>query len=140
MIQRQLQKLLCVLLSLSLSGIAAFGQSTVIWQIGASDNQSSGMALAPSDYKKFLEHDFGWEDRYYLIGHSTPEKDFPYVLPGPKDSWGGTAPTSGIRSHFLNLLFTINKISAGDRFELVIDMLSYDGAQPPLFKVHVSVK
>ena len=61
-----IQKLLFFLLSLG--GIAAFGQSKVIWEIGASDNQSIGMALAPSDYKKFLEHDFGWEDRYFLIG------------------------------------------------------------------------
>jgi predicted alpha-1,2-mannosidase len=138
MIQRQLQKILLVLCSLS--GISAFGQSTVIWQIGASDNQPAGMALAPSGYKKFLEHDFGWEDRYYLIGHSIPEKDFPYVLPGPKDSWGGTAPTSGIRSHLLNLLFSIDKIAASDRFELVIDMFAYNGAQPPLFKVNVNGK
>jgi predicted alpha-1,2-mannosidase len=133
-----LKQAVCVLLSLH--GIAAFGQSKVIWQIGEADNQSSGMALAPTDYKKFLEHDFGWEDRYYLIGHSAPEKDFPYVLPGPKDSWGGTAPTSGIRSHFLNLLFGIDKIAANDKFDLVIDMFSYNGAQPPLFKVNINGK
>jgi predicted alpha-1,2-mannosidase len=139
MLQNQMLRNLLSALFL-FSGVAAFGQSKVIWQIGESDNQSTGMALAPADYKKFLEHDFGWEDRYYLIGHSTPGKDFPYVLPGPKDSWGGTAPTSGIRSHLLNLLFTIDKISAGDSFELVIDMLSYNGAQPPLFKVNVNGK
>ena len=118
----------------------SYGQSKVIWEIGASDNQSTGLALAPADYKRFLEFDFGWEDRYYLVGHSKPEKDFPYVLPGPKDSWGGTAPTSGIRSHLINILFGIDKLPAQGNWKLVVDLLGYNVDTPPLFKVTVNGK
>jgi predicted alpha-1,2-mannosidase len=121
--------------------VSSLAQNKVIWEIGKADNQSSGLALAPTDYKKFLEHDFGWEDRNYIIGYSTPEKDFPYVLPGPKDKWGGTAPTSGIRSHLINILFQIDKLPAmeqqGDA-KLVIDLLGYNVNTPPLFKVTVN--
>jgi len=129
-----------ILLLFFFIGITSFGQSNVIWEIGAADNKPSGLALAPSEYKRFLEHDFGWEDRYFLIGYSKPEKDFPYVLPGPKDRWGGTAPTSGIRSHTLNILFGIETVSASDSFKLLVDLAGYQSNIPPLFKVTVNGK
>ncbi|MEI6945704.1 GH92 family glycosyl hydrolase [Paraflavisolibacter sp. H34] len=125
---------------LSCAGAVANGQSQVIWEIGAADNQSKGMALAPSQYKRFLEYDFGWEDRFFLVGHSKPEQDWPYVLPGPKDSWGGTAPTSGIRSHLVNILFGLDQLPAQGNWKLVVDLLGYNVENPPLFKVSVNGK
>ena len=77
----------------------------VIWKLGESDNDASDMALAPASYEQFLHADFGWEDRYFLAGYSDLKKDWPYILPGPKDHWGGTGPTSGIRSQLLTVLF-----------------------------------
>jgi predicted alpha-1,2-mannosidase len=123
-----------------LTGCFAFGQNRIIWEIGKADNRPTELALAPTEYKRFLEHDFGWEDRYFLIGHSKADKDFPYVLPGPKDKWGGTAPTSGIRSHTLNILFGIEKVAATDSFNLVVDLAGYHSNIPPLFKVTVNGK
>jgi predicted alpha-1,2-mannosidase len=117
-----------------------FAQNKVIWEIGKADNKTAGLALAPAEYKKFLEYDFGWEDRYYLVGYSNPAKDFPYVLPGPKDSWGGTAPTAGIRSHLLNILFDLKNASTNKPFKLVIDLIGYNGEKPPLFKVNINGK
>jgi hypothetical protein len=38
-----------------------------IWSIGDNNNSASDLALGPSDYKKFLSKDFGFEDRYFLI-------------------------------------------------------------------------
>ena len=138
-LQHHYQKIsLCILLIFATCKVSA--QHKVIWQIGNSDNQSKGMALAPSDYKKFLAYDFGWEDRYYLVGFSNPEKDFSYVLPGPKDSWGGTAPTSGIRSHLANILFDMDRVPAGAKWKLVVDLLGYDGDKPPLFKININGK
>lgn len=116
------------------------GQNHVVWQIGTSDNSPSGLALAPSDYKQFLEQDFGWEDRYYLVGYSRPENDFPYVLPGPNDSWGGTGPTSGIRSHVLNILFGIKTLTTNKGGKLIVDILDSDAKFPPLFKVTINGK
>ena len=71
----------------------------VVWQIGVADNSGTELALGPSEYKKFLAHDFGYEDRYFLVGTSVDKNDFPYVLPGPDDTWGGTWSTSGWRTH-----------------------------------------
>ncbi|MXV15421.1 GH92 family glycosyl hydrolase [Hufsiella ginkgonis] len=129
-----------LLLLFCLLTASARGQNKTIWEIGAADNQSTGLALAPADYKRFLELDFGWEDRFYLVGYSKPEQDFPYVLPGPKDGWGGTASTSGIRSHLLNLLFGVDKLPAGGNYALVIDLLGYNYETPPLVKVTVNGK
>lgn len=84
-----------------LSGLCAAPTKTV-WQIGEKNHSASELALSPDKYKEFLANDFGWEDRFYIIGLSSPQKDFPYVLPGPADHWGGTSYTAGIRTHVLN--------------------------------------
>ena len=34
-----------------------------VWSIGSNNNTGADLALGPSDYKKFLAHDFGYEDR-----------------------------------------------------------------------------
>lgn len=52
----------------------------VVWQIGAADNSGAELALGPSEYKSFLAHDFGYEDRYFLIGTSVDKTDFPYLI------------------------------------------------------------
>ena len=114
------------------------GQGQTIWQIGKADNSPSGLALAPSGYKQFLEQDFGWEDRDYVVGFSKPEKDFPYVLPGPEDSWGGTGPTSGIRSHVLNILFGIEQMPNKSEFKFIVEVLDNDAKFPPLLKITIN--
>ncbi|WAC14835.1 GH92 family glycosyl hydrolase [Dyadobacter pollutisoli] len=117
-----------------------YGQEKTIWKIGEADNSPSGMALAPDQFKRFLEKDFGYEDNFFLIGHSETQKDWPYVLPGPVNGWGGTGGTSGIRSHFLTALFDIkNKPTAG-KWMLVVDILETDSLSAPFFKVLVNGK
>ncbi|MGV8877713.1 MAG: GH92 family glycosyl hydrolase [Sphingobacteriaceae bacterium] len=115
-----------------------YGQDHTVWKIGNADRSTSGMALAPNSYQQFLERDFGWEDRFYLVGFSNPETDFPYVLPGPKDSWGGTGPTSGIRSHVLNILFGLPHLPVNGKWNLVVDVLDNEAITPPLFKVTIN--
>ncbi|HET8735010.1 MAG TPA: GH92 family glycosyl hydrolase [Pricia sp.] len=115
----------------------AFGQKTV-WEIGKSDNSASEFALAPSDYGQFLKNDFGWEDRFFALGFSKTEKDFPYVLPGTVDYWGGTSGLAGIRPHELNLLFALKGQVVAGKWQLVIDILDCSPENPPLFKVTVN--
>ena len=54
------------LTSLLLVSGLAFGTATAsaerLWTIGQNDNQATGFALAPNQYKDFLAHDFGYED------------------------------------------------------------------------------
>jgi predicted alpha-1,2-mannosidase len=94
-----------------------------IWSIGKNDNSSTDLALGPRDYKKFLSKDFGFEDRYFLIGTSVASTDFPYVLPGPEDTWGGTWGTSGWRTHEINILFAIKTLPTSGEWKLVIDLV-----------------
>jgi predicted alpha-1,2-mannosidase len=127
---------LTILLCFSL--LTASAQQKVIWQIGKADNSSAGMALAPADYDHFLYKDFGWEDRYYLIGFSKPETDWPYALPGIKDGWGGTGSTSGTRTNVLNILFGVSNLPQNTFGSLIINLAGYNNEKPPLFKVVIN--
>ena len=126
-----------LLLLFLLTGLS-YGQDHIIWQIGKSDDSASEFALAPASYKKFLEHDFGWEDNFFAIGFSEEKKDFPYVLPGAMDSWGGTAGLAGIRPHELNLLFQLEGKAASREFKLVLDILDCSAELPPQLKVTIN--
>lgn len=128
-----------LLLSTMLIGQVCAKQKT-IWKIGEADNSASGMALGPDQYKRFLEKDFGYEDNFFLIGRSDSRNDWPYVLPGPVNGWGGTGGTSGIRSHFLTVLFDIKKKPASGKWKLVVDVLDTDSLRAPLLKVLVNGK
>ncbi|WP_299288330.1 GH92 family glycosyl hydrolase [uncultured Mucilaginibacter sp.] len=129
-----------LILFLSAFFCGALAQNKVAWEIGKADHSDGDMALAPSNYKHFLDNDFGWEDRYFLIGFSNPKKDWPYVLPGPKDSWGGTAQNSGIRTQVLNILFGIAQIPANDNCNFTVNVLAYHDSLPPLVKVIINGK
>jgi predicted alpha-1,2-mannosidase len=119
---------------------SCLAQQQTIWKIGESDNSPTGLALAPDGFKRFLESDFGYEDRYFLVGHSKPETDWPYVLPGPANDWGGTGTTAGIRSHFLTIFLEMDQVPSASSCTLVVDVLETDSAQAPLLKVLVNGK
>ncbi|MBK5196277.1 MAG: GH92 family glycosyl hydrolase, partial [Proteiniphilum sp.] len=110
----------------------------IIWQIGSEDRSAAEFALAPDKYEMFLENDFGWEDRYFLVGSSDVKNDFPYILPGPADTWGGTSGTAGIRTHVLNILFRMKQVSDNGEMKLIINILDTHHTTPPYFKVTVN--
>jgi len=115
-------------------------ENKTLWQIGEADDSCSEFALAPDNYKKFIENDFGWEDKFYLVGFSNPEENWPCVLPGPTDKWGGTWSTSGWRSHTLNILFGIEKLPGKGEWKLVVDIHDLNTEDKPVFKVLVNGK
>ncbi len=115
-------------------------QNRTIWQIGVSDNSSSEFSLAPNEYDQFIENDFGWEDRFFLVGSSTPEDDWPYVLPGPSDQWGGTWRTSGWRSHTLNVLFSIEELPQNGDWKLIVDIQDINVEDIPVLKITINGK
>ncbi|WP_262246441.1 polysaccharide lyase family protein [Parapedobacter soli] len=119
-------------------GQFTFGQNHTIWQIGQHDGSPDGMALAPGEYTQFVRHDFGYEDRFFLVGYSSPETDWPYVLPGPANGWGGTGRTAGIRSHVLNAYFIVKDIPRQADCKLVVGILDTEKEAPPLLKVTVN--
>lgn len=113
-------------------------QHHTIWQIGKADHSDAEFALAPSGYKDFLEKDFGWENKFYLIGFSNPKTDWPYALPGPFDEWGGSSGGAGWRAAVENILFGINKLPDQAHFELNIGLLDMSKKNPPKLKVTVN--
>jgi len=78
-----------------ISGFSS-AQNKVIWQIGENDNSPNEFALAPIGFEKFIDNDFGWEDKYYLIGKSTASNDWPYVIPGTSDAWAAQVQTLAV--------------------------------------------
>ena len=114
-------KRLLVALTL-LASASVWAEQHVIWQIGESDNSTSEFALAPASYEDFVGADFGYEDRYFLVGHSDPKKDFPYVLPGPNDKWAGSSHMAGCRTQVINILFALEKVGEQDEALLTIDL------------------
>ena len=117
---------------------ACGNRNTVVWQIGIDDNSASEFALAPDGYQQYIARDFGWEDKYFLIGTSDPAQDWPYIIPGTSDTWGGTWGTSGWRSSMLNILFGINRQPGPGDWKLTVDILDCNPEDLPLFKVTVN--
>jgi predicted alpha-1,2-mannosidase len=97
-----------------------------VWQIGERDSSSSEFALAPDKHGDLLKQDFGWEDRYFLIGHSTPEKDFPYVLRKP--------------GQVLNVLFGVKEKPGTAKWKLQIVLTGNDPGCGSLLKVSLNGK
>lgn len=106
-----------------------------IWQIGTKDTSAAEFALSPGGYKDFLKQDFGWEDGFFVIGKSNAKTDWPYVMPGPADIWGGSETLAGHRAAVLNALFEIDSLPKDGQWHLVIDFLDISAEKPPLFKV-----
>ena len=70
----------------TLKGVAA-PERKCLFEIGKQDGSASEYALYPNRYESFLAS-FGGEKSFY-VGYSTTDKHWPYVQPGPLDSWGG---------------------------------------------------
>ncbi|MCK3683603.1 GH92 family glycosyl hydrolase [Maribellus sp. YY47] len=115
-------------------------RTKTVWQIGENNNSGAEFALAPGEFSRFIEKDFGWEDKFFLTGTSDAKTDWPYILPGTSDTWGGTWGTSGWRSSTLNILFGIDKLPEKGTWKLTIDILDCNPKDLPLFKVTVNGK
>jgi len=130
------KKILTLCLLCIIAGVA--NAQKTLWQIGNANNRTDDMALAPAGYKHFLEKDFGWEDKFFLIGVSKADQDWSYILPGPKDGWGGTGGTSGLRTHNANILFGLQDKPAAGNWKFVVDLAGFQGSLPPLFKISIN--
>ncbi len=125
---------------LSLLSLSAYaGQTnTEVWTIGKPDGSPEGFALAPDGFRQFLAKDFGYEDRVFVIGTSDEATEFPYVLPGPTDTWGGTWPTSGWRTHQITVLFDLAKQPSKKGYTLELSLADYAKNFLPLVKISVN--
>ncbi|MFZ1289424.1 MAG: GH92 family glycosyl hydrolase [Melioribacteraceae bacterium] len=130
-----MKKFIVIILILGMHICSCKTDNKTIWEIGENNNSGNEFALASNEYARFIEHDFGWEDKYFLIGTSDVKIDWPYIIPGTSDTWGGTWGTSGWRSSTLNILFGIDELPSNGVWKLTIDILDCNSNDLPLFKV-----
>lgn len=94
-----------------------------LWQIGAPDGGNAEFALAPGGYKDF--HD----DGFFVVGSSNTRQDWPYVQPGPGDSWAGS------RQHTFTILFNLKSVPTSGEGRLVLELLDTQQGAPPRLRV-----
>ena len=131
---------LLLLLALGINTLGAWAQtpSTTIWQVGQADRSGAEFALAPAGFRQFVGRDFGYEDKLFVVGFSRPGQDFPYVLPGPADTWGGTWRTAGWRTNQVTLGFTLGAAPAASGYHLHVRLTDYAKQFLPLLKVSLN--
>ena len=117
---------------------AQINENKLLWKIGMPDNSCLEFALSPDNYKDFVPKGFGNADKYYVIGESSPKKDFPYLLPGPFDNFAGYGYWSGIALNKLPVYFEITRLPDTGNAMLVIDLLEVSYKKAPLFRCTVN--
>lgn len=116
----------------------AQNSSKLVWQIGKADRSAAEFALAPAGFRQFVGKDFGYEDKFFVVGYSKERNDFPSVIPGPVDTWGGTWPTAGWRVNETNILFSIEELPKSAVSKLVIRLADYAKKFLPVLKVTIN--
>jgi alpha-mannosidase len=99
---------------------------SLLWQIGTPDTANREFALAPGDYRKFQE------DGFFVVGQSDPKQAWPYVHPGPDDSWAGT------RSHTYTIVFALRAAAVSGDCGLRIALIDTQRGAPPVVDVIVN--
>ncbi len=98
----------------------------LLWQIGKTDNDNRDFSLAPGEYRKFQE------DGFFVVGLSDPRRDWPYVHPGPDDSWAGARP------HTFTIVFALRAAPAGGDCGLILALVDTQRSAPPVLDVSVN--
>ena len=84
--------------------VAADDERRLLWEIGTADNDTSELALGPDGYGRYTK------DPLFVVGTSDPKRDWPYVQPGPADTWAGG------RQHDFVVVFSLGEVpDAGDK-------------------------
>ena len=100
----------------------------VVWQIGEPDGSYAEMAIA-RDYPAY-EARFLAKPPVFEVGTSRPGEDWPFIHPGPVDSWAGG------RVHPFAIRFSLPDEPRG-RFTLRVDLADTHGLSPPVYLVTV---
>jgi hypothetical protein len=108
-------------------GLSAYAaEPQRLWEIGQADRSNAEFALAPGSYAQFQN------DGFFVVGSSDPKKDWPYVQPGPVDSWAGG------RSHTFIVLFGLKTTPAEGDFHLDLHLLDTHSTNPPTIRVEAN--
>jgi predicted alpha-1,2-mannosidase len=109
-----------------------------LWQIGTADNSGAEFALTRNNYTEFLQW-FGNPDRAFYIGLSKIASDWPFVLPGPLDSWAGGNPDgTWDQMNTLPIGFVLGVVPAQGQCTLIVDICDASEDHPPRLRVTVN--
>ena len=97
----------------------ASAHAAPLWQVGQPDQNNAEFALAPNRYGEFQN------DGFFAVGQSDPERDWPYVHPGPVDGWGGSRP------HTFTVMFGLKAAPPDGGCTLRLDLLDTQSQAPP---------
>jgi alpha-mannosidase len=99
---------------------------TPLWEIGQPDRGNAEFALAPGDYGRY------GDDGFFVVGASDPQRDWPYVHPGPADNWAGS------RRHTFLIVFGLSAVPAEGNCRLRFDLVDTQSGVPPTWRVEVN--
>lgn len=116
--------LLLAVLNIGISGTLLAVEP--LWQIGKTDRNDLEFALAPGNYSQYEA------DGFFVVGVSHPKQDWPYVHPGPNDTWAGS------RAHTFTIVFGLRKPPAIGDCMLVIEVLDPHGKSQPKLGITVN--
>ena len=131
-----------------------------LWQIGRPRHGDAGFALAPNGWQQYAENPgyttgpnnaptnlgtikphYGNHDPSYVVGFSK-QSAWPYVLPGPADTWAGfDGPYwdwSGGLSHAGAIAFQLHAAAPKGTASLVIYLVDTAANHPPLVSVGIN--
>ena len=100
--------------------------ATVLWSIGTKDTNTAEFALGPKGYRDYRQ------PAVYIVGQSTPKKDWPYVQPGVDDSgWAPGTPQT------FEIFFGLESAPA-ESCRLEMDFADTHSSNPPKLRVEVN--
>ena len=117
-----------VLLGLMLASSGALATERVVWQIGRPDRNYAELAFA-GDHAACAKH-FGAQPVVFEIGRSDPARDWPFIQPGPNDTWWAAAGKPW------TIRFTLRDQPQGT-YTLCIGLVDTQGDAPPRYVVTV---
>lgn len=117
-------RLLAIVCVLTCTPVLAAG-SHLLWELGRPDS-NDGLALAPKSYEEFQV------DGFFVVGQSDARKDWPYVHPGPLDTWAGG------REHTFTIHFGVQQAVAAGNCRLIFDLLDTHYKSPPLLRLEIN--
>lgn len=110
----------------TLCAVAGAGRTKPLWTIGTKDRDTREFALAPGNNTAFDE------DAYFAVGRSIPARDWPYIQPGPSDSWAGG------RRHTFTIEFGVGKVTGNHEADLEISLVDTHPTGPPTLRIEVN--
>ena len=121
---------LCVILSvvttmLTLSSLVMAAEKSLLWEIGARDDDTRDLALGPDRYAEFNQ------DPMFIIGESNAAESWPYCHPGPQDAWAES------RSHAFTIIFGLAEVPP-EPCTLILDFADAHAGAPPAIRVDVN--